>query len=139
MNLRERVQELLDFQKTNPTVEESYERFYDENVIVQENLQAPRVGRALSIERQKRMNANVQEVHEVKIGAVLVDGFTDSHPLDGHSVIELHLDLTTADGYRIRIEELGLQTWKDGRIIHERFFYDPSNIQGNAKAINEVH
>lgn len=139
MNLRERVQELLDFQKTNPTVEESYKRFYDENVVVQENLQPPRVGRALSIERQKRMNANVQKLHEFKIGVVLVDGFTDSHPLDGHSVIEMHLEITTMDGYRIRIEELGLQTWKDGRIIQERYFYDPSHIQGNAKEINEVH
>jgi hypothetical protein len=86
-------------------------------VVVQENLQPSRVGRALSVERQKRMNANVQELHEFKIGAVLVDGFTDSHPLDGHSVIEIHLEITTADGYRIQIEELGLQTWKDGRII----------------------
>lgn len=38
MNLHDRVQELLEFQKTNPTVEEIYERFYDENVVVQENL-----------------------------------------------------------------------------------------------------
>jgi hypothetical protein len=37
MNLHERAQELLDFQKTNPTVEESYERVYAENVVVQEN------------------------------------------------------------------------------------------------------
>lgn len=40
---------------------------------------------------------------------------------------------------RIRIEELGLQTWKEGRIVQERYFYDPSNIQGKAKEINEVH
>jgi hypothetical protein len=139
MNLRDRVQELLEFQKTNPTVEEIYERFYDENVVVQENLNPPRVGRAISIDRQKRMNANVQEIHEVKIGAVLVDNTGEANPLDGRSAIELHLELTTVDGYRIRIEELGLQTWKDGRIIHERYFYDPVNIQGNAKAINEVH
>lgn len=131
MALRDRVQELLDFLKTNPPVEQVYERFYDENVVVQENLQPPRVGRALSIERQQRMNANVKEVHEVKISTVLVDG--------DRSVIETHIDLTTLDGYRIRIEELGLQTWKDGRIIHERFFYDPSNIKGNAKEINELH
>lgn len=139
MNLRDRVQELLDFQKTNPTVEETYETFYAEDVVVQENLQPPRVGRALSIERQKRMNANVQEVHEFNIGAVLVDGFSETHPLDGHSVMEMHLEITTVDGYRIRIEELGLQTWKEGRIVQERYFYDPLNIQGNSKEINEVH
>lgn len=139
MNLRDRVQELLDFPKTNPTVEETYEHFYDENVVVQENLEPPRVGRALSIDRQKKMNANVKEIHHFKIGAVLVDGFSEARPLDGHSVIEMHLEITTLDGYRIRIEELGLQTWRDGRIVHERFFYDPANFQGKAKEINLVH
>lgn len=131
MTLRDRVQELLDFQKTNPPVEQIYERFYDEKVVVQENLQAPRIGRAVSIDRQQQMNANVKEVHEFKIGAVLVDG--------DRSVIEMHLELTTVDGYRIRLEEVGMQTWKNERIIHERYFYDPSSIQGNAKEINEIH
>jgi hypothetical protein len=139
MNLRERVQELLDFQKTSPPVQEIYERFYDENVVVQENLQPPRVGRAVSIDRQLRMNANVKELHDFKIGAVLVDNTGQANPLDGHSVVEMHIELTTVDGYRIRIEELGLQTWRDGLIVHERYFYDPGTIQGNAKAINEVH
>ncbi|MGG6263430.1 SnoaL-like domain-containing protein [Leptolyngbya sp. AN03gr2] len=131
MKLRDRVQELLAFQQTNPTVQEIYDRFYDENVIVQENLQPPRRGRSLSIDRQNQMNANVKEVHEVKIGAVLVDG--------DRSVIETHLDITTMDGYRIRIEELGVQTWKDGRIVHERYFYDPVNVKGKAEEINQLH
>lgn len=139
MNLRDRVQELLAFQQTNPTVEAIYGRYYAEDVVVQENLNPPRVGRDLSIDRQLKMNANIKEVHEVKVGAVLVDGFSEEHPLDGHSVIELHLEITTQDDYRIRIEELGLQTWKDGLIVHERYFYDPVNIQGKAKEINEVH
>ncbi|MBD2102567.1 nuclear transport factor 2 family protein [Leptolyngbya sp. FACHB-261] len=131
MALRERVQELLDFLKTSPPAEQVYERFYAEDVVVQENLQAPRVGRAMSIERQLRMNANVKEVHDFKIGPVLVDG--------DHSVVEMHIDLTTLDGYRIRIEELGMQTWKDGLIVRERFFYDPSSFQGKSKEINDVH
>ncbi|MCC5635371.1 nuclear transport factor 2 family protein [Nostoc sp. CHAB 5844] len=131
MTLRDRVQELLDFQKTNPTVEQLYEEFYDENVVVQENLQPPRVGRALSIERQKQMNANVKEVHDFKIGAVLVDG--------DRSVIQMRIEITSIDGYHILIEELGLQTWKDGKIIQEQYFYDPINIQGKAKEINDIH
>ena len=77
------------------------------------------------------MNANVKEVHDFKIGVVLVDG--------DRSVIEIHLEVTTLDGYRIRLEEVGMQTWRNERIIHERYFYDPSSIQGNAKEINEVH
>jgi hypothetical protein len=131
MTLRDRVRELLDFQKTNPPAEQIYERFYDENVVVRENLQPPRVGRAMSIDRQQRMNANIKEVHDFQIVSVLVDG--------DRSAIEMHLEVTTVDGYRIRLEEVGIQTWKNERIIHERYFYDPSSIQGNAKEINEVH
>ncbi len=130
---------MLEFLKTNPMPEQVYERFYAEDVVVQENLQPPRVGRSLSIERQQQMNDNLKEVHEFKIGAVLVDGFSEAHPLDGRSVIEAHIDLSTQDGYRIRIEELAIQTWKDGQIIHERFFYDPGNIQGKSKEINAIH
>jgi hypothetical protein len=131
MEVRNRVQELLEFFKSNPPVEQVYERFYDENVVVQENLQPPRIGRTLSIERQQRMNANVKEIHDFQIGAVLVDR--------NRSVIEMHLELTTHDGYRIRLEEVGMQTWENGLIIHERYFYDPSSIQGLAKEINELH
>jgi hypothetical protein len=53
MSNNNRIHELLEFFKTNPPPEEVYDRYYDENVVVQENLQLPRVGRSLSIERQK--------------------------------------------------------------------------------------
>jgi hypothetical protein len=74
MSVNNRMLELLEFFKTNPPPEEVYERYYDKNVVVQENMQPPRVGRAMSIERQKLMNADVKEIHYFKIGAVLVDG-----------------------------------------------------------------
>ena len=131
MSNANRMLELLEFFKTNPPAEEVYERYYDEHVVVQENMQPPRVGRALSIERQKLMNANIAEIHSFTIGAVLIDG--------DRSMVEMQLDATTKDGYRIRIEEVGLQTWKDGRIIHERYFYDPSSFEGKAKEYNQMH
>ncbi len=77
------------------------------------------------------MNENTKEVHEFKVVNVLADG--------EHSAIEAHTDATTADGHRIRIEEVGLQTWKDRRIVRERYFYAPSNIEGKAKEINALH
>jgi ketosteroid isomerase-like protein len=131
MSVNNRMQELLEFFKTNPPPEVVYEQFYDENVVVQENMQPPRVGRAISIERQKLMNANIKEIHNFKIGAVLVDG--------DRSMVEMHLDATTKDGHHIQIEEVELQTWKDGRIIHERYFYDPASFDGKAKEYNQMH
>jgi ketosteroid isomerase-like protein len=131
MSTNNRIHELLEFFKTNPPPEEIYDRYYDENVVVQENLQPPRVGRSLSIERQKLMNANIREINDFKIGAILVDG--------DRSMVEMHLDATTKDGYHFHLEEVGLQTWKNGRIIHERYFYDPASFDGKAKEYNQMH
>jgi ketosteroid isomerase-like protein len=130
MSSNNRMHELQAFSKTHSS-KEIYEEFYAEDVVVQENLQPPRVGRALSIERQKLMNANIKEVHNFKMGAILVDG--------DRSMFEMHLEATTQDGYRIHIEEVGLQTWKDGKIIHERYFYDPGSFEGKAKEYNQMH
>ncbi len=130
MSTNNRIHELLEFFKTNPPPEEVYERYYEENVVVQENLQPPRIGRAMSIERQKLMNANIREIHDFKIGAVLVDS--------DRSMVEMHLDATTKDGYHFHLEEVGLQTWKNGRIIHERYFYDPASFEGKAKEYNQI-
>jgi ketosteroid isomerase-like protein len=131
MSTNNRIYELLEFFKTNPPPEEVYNRYYDKNVVVQENLQPPRVGRALSIERQQLMNANVKELHDFKIGAVLVDG--------DRSMVEMLIDATTIDGHHLHIEEVGVQTWKDGQIIHERYFYDPGSFAGKAKEYNQMH
>lgn len=125
-----RMHELQAFSKTHSS-DEIYEEFYAEDVVVQENLQPPRVGRALSMERQRLMNANIKEVHHFHIGAVLVDG--------DRSMVEMHFEATTQDGYRIHLEEVGLQTWKDGKIIHERYFYDPASFEGKAKDYNQLH
>jgi hypothetical protein len=130
MSVNNRMHELIEFFKTNPPPEAVYEQFYDENVVVQENLQLPRVGRKLSIERQKLMNANIKEVHDFKIVTVLVDG--------DRSMVEMHFEATTLDGYHFRLEEVGLQTWKDGKIISERYFYDPSSFEGKAKEYNQI-
>jgi ketosteroid isomerase-like protein len=62
---------------------------------------------------------------------VLVDG--------DRSMVEMHLDATTQHGYRVRLEEVGLQTWKDGRIVNERYFYDPASFEGKAKEYNQMH
>jgi ketosteroid isomerase-like protein len=130
MSANNRIHELLEFFKTNPLPEEIYESYYDENVVVQENLQPQRVGRAISIERQKLMNANIKEIHDFKIVTVLVDG--------DRSMVEMHFEATTLDGYHFRLEEVGLQTWKDGKIISERYFYDPSSFEGKAKEYNQI-
>ena len=63
---------------------------------------------------------NFREVHEISVPRVLIDG--------DHVVIEWHAEWTLQDGTRVRVEELALQCWSGGRVVFERFFYDPGSI-----------
>ncbi|MCU0495011.1 MAG: hypothetical protein MUD01_25770, partial [Chloroflexaceae bacterium] len=54
-------------------------------------------------------------------------------------VIEEHAEWTTVDGQRVRVEELALQTWHEGKIIRERFFYDPGPLTGIAAELYRMH
>lgn len=45
-----------------------------------------------------------------------------------HAAIEWVLDISTPDGQHIHVEELALQTWKHGKIVRERFYYNPQQF-----------
>lgn len=85
---------------------------------MQENCDPPRIGLACSIERQKAARAGTKIIHEVRAASVVHDGNV--------AAIEWHAEWTLTNGARIRIEEVALQVWHGDRIIHERFFYDPT-------------
>jgi ketosteroid isomerase-like protein len=36
-------------------------------------------------------------------------------------------DFTGTGGKRLRLDQIAYQTWKDGKIVHERFYYDPTS------------
>jgi hypothetical protein len=53
------------------------------------------------------------------------------------ALIEWVFDFTARDGHRIRMEEIAQQTWRQGRIERERFFYDPASLV-EASEVKEV-
>ena len=59
--------------------------------------------------------------------------------VDGDQVlIEWVFEYTTREGQRIRMEEIAQQTWRDGRIVRERFFYDSATLGSHVKEIAEL-
>lgn len=93
----------------------AFERFYAEDVVMQENQQPPRHGKAESRAYEEQFGATISQVHENRAATVLVDG--------DRAAIEWILDFTNHQGQRLRIEQAALQTWRDGQVVHERFFY----------------
>jgi ketosteroid isomerase-like protein len=99
---------------------EAFERFYADDVVMQENRKAPTAGKAANRTREEQFVAYVKEVHTNVATAVAVDG--------DHAFIAWTLDFTGVDGTRLHYEQVAHQVWKDGLIVSERFTYDPTSL-----------
>jgi len=97
------------------------ERYYTEDASMQENAAAPRVGRDGLVAHERAVLARMAKVVSVCV----------SSTLDGDRVaIHWNFELTNKDGKTRRFDEVALQEWRGDRIFRERFFYDPTKING---------
>ena len=113
---RERVESFIALVRVDPV--RAIVDYYHEDASMQENLQAPRLGRELLV------------AHEAK-ALQRVSMYTHPDPLfmlDGDNVV-IHwtFDATGKDGIKRRLNELALQRWRGDRIAQERFFYDSAS------------
>jgi ketosteroid isomerase-like protein len=97
---------------------EACEQFYTEQSTMQENQEAPRVGRALHVDNERRVMARAESVESRCVRPVLVDG--------DHVVIRWIFHFVWRDGSVTHMEELAWQRWEGERIAEETFFYDPA-------------
>jgi ketosteroid isomerase-like protein len=97
---------------------EACEEFYTENSSMQENLQPPRVGRALHVENERRVLARARSLTSTCVRPVFVHG--------DRVVIRWIFEFVWHDGSIMRVEELAYQRWEGEQIAEETFFFDPA-------------
>ena len=97
------------------------EEYYSEDATMQENGQAPRVGRDALVANEKRVLAAFDKTRAKCVQPVFVAG--------DQVVIHWLFEFSTASGATIRLEELALQHWRGDRIAEERFFYVPVQLR----------
>lgn len=94
---------------------EAFEKYYDDDVLMQENFNPPTVGKSANREREKEFYSKVTdfrlaEVHGVGVGKDI-------------SFVKWHYDYTHSEWGVRNYTQVAVQQWKDGKIIHEQFFY----------------
>ena len=102
---------------------EAIQTYYGDDVAMQENLDAPTVGLAANIERERAFFGSLRSV-KFRAASVFVEG--------NRAAINWIFDYTTAEGQRYRLDQVALQTWRDGRVTHERFIYDTATLAAAA-------
>ena len=129
MSTSERVQALVRYVQAG-RIPEAIEEFYADGATMQENREPPTVGKAANLAREIAFAGSVERWHEVSARSVAVDG--------DQVLIEWVFDYTTREGRRIRMEEIAQQTWRDGRIERERFFYDTATLGLHVEEVAEL-
>lgn len=99
---------------------EAFDTYYADDVSMQENTQPPMVGKAANRAREEAFFAGIAQFHGAEAPVIVVDGET--------SVVKWKMDVTTVEGTRLTYEQIALQTWRDGHIASEQFFYDTASM-----------
>jgi hypothetical protein len=114
-NLQQRLHDLLSYISQGKIIEAMHE-FYDKDTVMQDNANPPTKSLAANIEREKQFMSGVKEWK----------GFTVTASAAGDNITfdEGSLDFIATNGQPVHMEQVSVAKWKNGKIVHERFYYD---------------
>ena len=116
-SLQQRLNDLFGYIRQGKIIEAITE-FYDKDVKMQENANLPTIGQAANIEREKQFMSSVKEWKGFNVTALGVG--------EDVTFYECNLDFIATNGQPVHMEQVVVARWKNGKIVHERFYYDTS-------------
>ncbi len=114
-NLQQRLNDLFGYIRQGKIIEAMNE-FYDKDTVMQDNANPPTKGLAGNIEREKQFMSGVKDWK----GFIV----TTSGVGDNVTFYESTSDFVTTGGVPVHLEQVSVAKWKNGKIVHERFYYD---------------
>jgi ketosteroid isomerase-like protein len=94
---------------------EAFEKFYADDIVMQENSGAPRTGKEANRKFELDFVSSIQEFHGANLLGSAVDG--------NRSYSEWELDATYKNGQRYKLTQVAARQWRNGQVVHERFYY----------------
>ena len=116
-DLASRVRDLVSYVQNGRIIDAMYE-FYADEVSMQENHNPPTTGLAANVEREKQFLAYVKQWKGFDVDAVAVDAAR------GKTLVQSRVEFEAVDGKTVRMDQVAVQTWRDGKIVNEKFYYD---------------
>jgi len=100
----------------NGQILEAFEKFYADDVVMQDNDYPARIGKTENREFEKAFVNGLQEFRGAKVLNTVVS--------DGVAAIEWWFDYTHKDFGERNYRQLSVQRWKDDKIVEEKFYYN---------------
>ena len=116
-SLQSRVNDLVGYIREGRILEAMRE-FYADDVRMQENNNPPTVGLEGNVAREEQFVNYVKQWTSLDVDAVAVDAAS------GKTLVQLRFTFDAVDGTKHTYDQVAVQTWRDGRIVEEKFYYD---------------
>ncbi len=112
----ERAKDLYD-KVAQGQLMEAFEVYYAENIVMTEP-RGTREGKEACRKSEEEFLASVEAFHGMEVKAIAEDSNKEK------VLIEVFMDLTFKGGQRVQMEQVAVQAWENGQIVHERFYYN---------------
>ena len=114
-NPQQRLNDLFGYVRQGKIIEAMNE-FYDKDTVMQDNANPPTKSLAANIEREKQFMSGVKEWKGFNVTATGIG--------DNVTFYESTMDFIVTSGQPVHLEQVSVAKWKNGKIVHERFYYD---------------
>jgi len=94
---------------------DAFELYYDDEVVMQENLSEPTIGKDANRKRENEFFGSITEFRGAVVEGVAIG--------DSITTVIWHYDYTHKDWGVRNYKQVSVQHWKDGKIVKEQFFY----------------
>ena len=94
---------------------DSYERFYGDDVTMQENEQPPRIGKAACRTFEEDFLSKVKAMRTFVCDGYVISG--------NKAFIVYRIDVDHADWGTLNMSEVAIQEWSNGKVVREKFVY----------------
>ena len=122
-DIAQRVRDLVGYIQQGRIIDAMYE-FYAPDVRMQENDNPPTVGLEANVERERKFVDSVRQWKRFDVASIGVDAER------GKAFVQSELEFDGVDGKTYRTDQIAVQAWRDGKIVHEKFYYDSGAAQG---------
>ena len=93
----------------------AFDKFYAENVVMQENHNEPVVGKEANRVNEEQFVNNITEFRNAAVKEVIYN--------DEYVVTQWHFDFDHRDWGTRNYDQLSVQQWQNGQIVYEKFYY----------------
>lgn len=112
--LLEKISDLNDLVLQGKALD-AFEKYYHEDVVMQENGTPPTIGKEANRKRELEFFGSITEFRSAKPLKVTVG--------ESVTMVQWQYDYTHKDWGVKNYTQVSVQEWKDGKIIREQFFY----------------